>query len=100
MSIFMKKLKISKIVQTASGNDSKHSDEVYSFIFANYELHIFIMVRGECYAPFPVYVDDRELQVLDTRAVPSVESVWDLVILFGLEIVNKHYILIISFNVL
>ena len=59
----MKKLKISKIAQKASGSHSKHSDEVYSFISANYELHSFIMVRGECYAPFPVYVDDRVPQV-------------------------------------
>ena len=59
----MKKLKISKIVQKASESHSKHCDEVYSFISANYELNRFIMVRGECYAPFPVYVDDRELQV-------------------------------------
>ena len=65
MSIFMKKMKISKMIQKASGSHSKHSDEVYSFISANYELHSFNLMRGECYAPFPVYVDDRELQVRD-----------------------------------
>ena len=69
MLIFMKKLKISKIVQKAILSHSKYSDEVYSFISTNYELHGFNMMRGECYAPFPVYVDGRELQVVRSTLI-------------------------------